>query len=291
VAPLSRRQPSPAARAGSSTPPAGGRASRSIALATGAAGAIVAAATLPALASAEPGPLLLLIGLVVLTRIRTLPVYGRGSYSVSTVPVLAAAILLGAGGAVAVALVSGLTSALLRRLAWHKALFNCGTFALAAALAAAVFHAFGAELRPDNLARLIAIAALAGLAHYSHTFLTALAIAAEHGTSPLSAWREHFGWLWPQYPILGAMALLLALSERQFGLAGAAAFAAPPAMMLYTAKQYVDHTSRRVQEVRTLRGELSALAGRLDDAVERGDRAEAEVARLRLELARAADPA
>jgi len=74
---------------------------------------------------------------------------------------------------------------------------------LAAALAATVFHAAGAELTADNLAPLIVLAGATGLAHYAHTLLTAVAIAAEHRTSPLRAWSEHFAWLWPQHAVLG----------------------------------------------------------------------------------------
>jgi hypothetical protein len=273
---LSKPAPAPRLAGG---PPAT-RASRLIALASGAAGAGVVAALLPSLPRLDPAPLLLLAALVVAARLWTLSVYGRGSYAVSTVPVLAAAMLLGPGGAVAVALVSGLAYAAIRRLRWDKALFNCGNFVLAAALAATVFHAAGAELAPGNLPLLLALAAATGLAHYAHTLLAGAAIGAEHRTPPLRAWAEHFAWLGPQYPVLGVLALLLALAYREFGLAGMAAFVVPPAMMLYTAKQYLDRTSRGVQELRALRSELG-------DEVGRRLGAEAEVARLRGALGRA----
>src|SRR5919204_4747464 len=223
------------------------RASLWLALATGAGGAVVVAALLPSLPRLDPAPLLLLAALVVAARLRTLPVYGRGSYALSTVPVLAAAMLLGPGGAVAVALASGLTHAAVRRPPWYKALFNGGNYVLAAPLAATVFHAAGAELALANLPLLVALAAATGLVHYAHTLLAGAAIEAEHGTPALEAWAEHFAWLWPHYPVLGVLALLLALADRAFGLTGVAAFVVPPAMMLYTAKQHLDRTSAGVE--------------------------------------------
>jgi hypothetical protein len=267
-----------AARRAISAAPA--RAGLRVALATGTAGAAVAAVALPAVRGLEPAPLLLLAALVVAARLRTLPVYGRGSYAVSTVPVLAAGMLLGAGGAVAVALVSGLAHAAVRRLPWYKALFNCGNYVLAAALAAVVFQAAGAELALGNLPFLVALAAATGLVHYLHMLLTAVAIAAEHRTSPLRAWAEHFAWLWPHYPVLGVLALLLALAYRAFGLTGVAAFVVPPVMMLYTAKQYLDRTTAGMRELRALRSELG-------DEVWRRVGVEAELARLRQELGQA----
>jgi len=79
--------------------------------------------------------------------------------------------------------------------------------------------------------------------------------------------------------VLGALALLLALAYRSFGLAGAAAFVVPPAMMLQAAEQHLDSTTRGVWAVRVLRDELDIEVRRRQDA-------EAELARLRAEGAR-----
>jgi hypothetical protein len=262
------------------------RACLLLALAMGGVGCAVVAAALPTISTIESAPLLLLAGLVVAARLPTLPVYGRASYSISSVPVLAAAVLLGAAGAVAVALVSGVANAALRRLRWHKALFNCGNYVLAAALAGTAFHAAGVRLSPENLPLLIPLAAAIGLLHYTHVLLTAFAIAAEHRTSPLGAWSEHFAWLWPHYAVLGVLALLLALAADLFGVAGAAAFVVPPVIMLYTARQHLDRTSDGVERLRQLGGTLTDLGGRLAGEVQRRADAEAEVARLGRELTR-----
>src|SRR5207244_4507887 len=127
-----------------------------------------------------------------------------------------------------------------------------------------------------------------GLIHYSHMLLTAVAIAVEHRTSPLRAWTEEFAWLWPQYAVLGVLAVLLALAYHEFGLAGAAAFVAPPVLMLYNAKQYVDHTTDSVRQLRGLNDELLALNDDLARAIKQREATEEENARLAHEAARAA---
>jgi signal transduction histidine kinase len=281
----------PAARVGaprSGAISALGGATGLVGLAMGAVGGLILVGSLPALGRLDLVPLVLLTALVVAARAQTLPVYGRASYSISTVPVLAAGMLLGAPGGVVVALASGLALALFRRLPWYKALFNCGNYVLAASVAATLFHAAGARMAPDNLPFLLVLAVATGLIHYTHMLLTAVAIAVEHRISPLRAWTEEFAWLWPQYAVLGVLSVLLALAYHEFGLAGAAAFVAPPVLMLYNAKQYVEHTTDSVRQLRGLNDELLTLNGDLARAIEQREATEEENARLAHEAARAA---
>jgi signal transduction histidine kinase len=126
------------------------------------------------------------------------------------------------------------------------------------------------------------LAALAaGATYYLHTFAIALAVALGRRSSPLAVWRESFCWLWPHYPILGAMALLLALAHDAFGLVGVATFVLPPILMRQVAKQYLDNTVAHVRELR----EVNA---RLEAEIAQRTAAEQESARLAREAARAA---
>jgi signal transduction histidine kinase len=259
-----------------------------VASATVAAGGAVAAAALPALGALDPFALAVCVLLVVLARVRTVALFDRSSFAVSVVPVLAAGMLLGVPGAAAVALVSGVAHALVRRLVWYKALFNCGNYVLGAALAATVFHLASPRLAAEDLPFLVPLAAGAGLAHFAHTLPLAVVIAGEHRVRPHEAWLEHFAWLWPQYAVLGVLALLLALACRLFGPWGAAAFLAPPAMMLLTAKQYIDRTTESVRRLRALNDELRGLNAELTDEIRQREAAEAENARLAHEAARTA---
>jgi len=61
-----------------------------------------------------------------------------------------------------VALVSGLTNAVVRRLRWYKALSTAETTARPRALAATVFHAAGAELTAATWPPLIVLAGATG---------------------------------------------------------------------------------------------------------------------------------
>jgi signal transduction histidine kinase len=268
--------------------PAVDRAAVALALVVGAVGTAIVVASAPGVLDLDPVTLLFLTGLVLAARLRTLDLFDRSSFSISVVPVFAAGMLLGVTGAATVALVSGLAHGVARRLAWYKVVFNCGNYVTAAAAAAAVFHLFGAAFTPANLPVLLAAAAAAGLAHYGHTFVTAFAIATDRRGSPSEVWAEHFAWMWPQYAPLGVMALLLALAYHQFGLAGAAAFVAPPVMMLYTTKQYIDRTTESVRQLRGLNSELTGLNADLAREIRQREAAEEEKARLAHQAARAA---
>src|SRR5205823_5559898 len=103
-----------------------------------------------------------------------------------------------------------------------------------------------------------ALGAATGLVHFGHTFVTSAAIATERRAAYLDTFREHFAWLWPQYLVLGVMAALVAVAYCAFGLPGVAAFVAPPAMMIYVSKQYVDRTAEGVRQLRALNAELES---------------------------------
>jgi signal transduction histidine kinase len=235
---------------------------------------LIAGAVAPAILALDLGSTLLLIMVVGVLRSRSLELYDRSSFSISVVPTIAAAALLGVPGAVVVAPVSALVRGLQHRSAWYKVLFNASSYVIAGAAAAWVFERGGVAVTPANLMLLLPIAALAGVVYYLHTIFIASAIAAERGLSPSRVWVEHFRWLGPQYAALGMMGLLLALAQAAFGLAGAAVFLVPPLMMHLVAKQYIDRTQDNVRELR------AEIAHRIA--------AEEENARLAKEAARAA---
>ena len=233
------------------------------------------AATLPGLALVDPLPLFLFLALVAAARIWTLPMFDRASFAVSFVPTLAAGMVLGPVGASFGGLVSGIGHGIVRRLVWYKLLFNTGNYILGATVATLFFRAFGEKPLPENLPYVVALGAATGLVHYSHTLLTSAAIAAERRTPYRATFREHFGWLWPQYAVLGVMAALVAVAYCAFGVPGVAAFVAPPAMMIYVAKQYVHRTSEGVRQLRALNAELQTEIQQRATAEERN----AELAR------------
>ncbi len=236
------------------------------------------------LQTVDPITLTLLVGLVAVAELRSMELFERSAYSISAVPVLASAILLGVPGAVLVAGSVMLFRAAVYRMRWYKLAFNVGLQILTAAAAAAVYGASAASLdelailRPVGLTVLVIPALLAGLVNFLHTVLVAMAMALELKERPLGVWNEHFRWLWPQYAVLTMMAFLFALAYEQFGLFGAAAFVVPPLMMRAVAKQYIERTSGNVRQLRALNVELS-------EQIEQRIAAEEEMARLAREAA------
>jgi signal transduction histidine kinase len=216
----------------------------------------------PAVPSLDVATVLLLVAFIALAEVLGLELFGDGagsSYSISTVPTLAAGMLLGVPGAVVVAPASALLRGFRRRSRWYKVLFNASTYVLAAGLAAATYQRFDQPLAPSRLPVLLLAAAAAGLAYYLHTVLVAAAMTTEHRAPALRLWAEQFGWLWPQYVVLSCMGLLLALAYQAFGVAGAAAFVVPPLMMRYVAKQHIDRTLEHVRQLRALNEQLATL--------------------------------
>ncbi len=223
--------------------------------------AAIVAVVGPHVPSVDPIALLFLLGLVALVESRSMELFSRSTFSISTVPILAVGPLLGLPGAIIVAPVAVLVRGLLRRSPWYKVLFNSSTHIVAGAGAAAIYDWIGLGLQPENILILGGVALIAGGTFYLlNTALTALAIAAELRVSPLEVWTENFRWLGPQYLALGAMGLLLALAYKAFGITGAAAFVIPPLMMQLVAKQYVGRTLANVRQLRTLNEKLEHQA-------------------------------
>jgi len=176
-------------------------------------------------------------------------------------------LLLGVPGAVLIAPCSMLLRGIRRKTHWYKVAFNVATQALAGAAAAWAAQFAAIPLDMHNLPLLLAPAGLAGVAYYlTNTSLTAVAMASDLGLSPVRAWSENFRWLWPQYVGLSLMGLLLAVAYGDYGLIGVAAFALPPLMMRYVAKQYVDRTHKAVQQLRALNQDLSEEIARREQS-------------------------
>jgi signal transduction histidine kinase len=216
----------------------------------GLAAATLALPFLPAIPQLDPATVALLLVVVLLAEVWGFELFQRSSYSISTVPIVAAAILLGAAGVLVVAPTAMLIRGLRRRSRWYKVLCNASAHAIGGVAAALVYQlgSLGRPPAPEHALFLAAPGALAGLAfYYVHSGITALGMATELRRSPLRVWGETFRWLWPHYAVLGLMGLLLALAYRLFGPVGAAVFLVPPLMMHHVARQYVERAQDRAR--------------------------------------------
>ena len=72
---------------------------------------------------------------------------------------------------------------------------------------------------------------------------------AEH--TPLSRiWFERFHWARYHFMLFGPLALAATTAYRQIGTAGLVAFALPPALMMFSVRQYLQRTATAVEEIR-----------------------------------------
>jgi putative nucleotidyltransferase with HDIG domain len=76
------------------------------------------------------------------------------------------------------------------------------------------------------------------------------------GRAPWAIWLAEYRWLWPYYGVFGALALVTALAEVAFGWVGILALMAPVGMMHLSIKQYMDHTSGYMTELRHMNNRL-----------------------------------
>jgi putative nucleotidyltransferase with HDIG domain len=195
----------------------------------------------------DSGRVATLLALTLVLQMFSVPVYRRGSVSVSAIGVLASVFLLDTGTAMAVAVVAALVQwirALLRhRGQLHKGIFDCANYALSAAAASVAFNLAGVW-RPGA-------AVLAGTIYAAvNNGLLCLAMSFAEETSWRTIWRERFHWARFHFVLFGPLALAATIAYRQTGTAGLAAFALPPALMILSVRQYLERTTVAVDEIR-----------------------------------------
>ncbi len=222
-------------------------------------------------ATERPTALLAFLGLTVVLQLVSIEVYGRGSFSFGGAGLLAVGFTFGIGPAMIAAALMGIVNMVARRrhgARLNRGVFDAAQFSLSAGAGAAFFHAVvgdhwsaGARVLPSIGAGAVYMLVNVGL--------LSLAISLADGESQLAVWRERFRWLTPYYLAAGPLALALAVAYETAGLPGLIAFTLPPAMMMFSTRQYVSHTRRSVEEVRAANQELrranTQLAERNDD--------------------------
>ncbi len=183
-----------------------------------------------------------------------IPIYGETTISIAAVGDLAIAFLFGPAGA---AIVSPLvTLSTNSGGAWYKRLFNVGSDILVnVATAWIAWSLMGGGLRTDGWA--IPISVLAAVAYYTlNASSVTAAISLATRTRLIDVWREKFEWLLPHYAVFGLLGLALAVAYDGMGFYGLLAFVAPPVMLRFSIKQYVDKTAQNVEELNKRNREL-----------------------------------
>jgi HD domain len=229
------------------------------AVAAGAAAALVVMAPdLADIALQQPGALvsfgLLALGLALVS----VEVYGRGSFSFAGCGLLAIGIGLGPGPAALAGIAVCAVTFALRRGKLHRVIFNAGTMSLAAVTAAVVDDVLEPVFDAPVISLIPSIAAAAAFLFVNIGLLTT-AMSLSERSNGLAIWRERFRWLTPYYLASGPLAYALVVSYDKMGVAGLAAFAVPPAFMMFSVRQYLARTAASVEDVRQANTDLLDL--------------------------------
>jgi putative nucleotidyltransferase with HDIG domain len=180
------------------------------------------------------------------------PIYGDTAVSIGMVGDFAVAFLWGPAGAVIVSPFAAMATDLAGGGAWYKRLFNVGSFTLVNVATAAMIHTLvgvvGSGLPHSGWLIPIGLGAIL-LYYLMNISLVTVAVSLATRTSIFAVWREKFEWLLPHYVIFGMLGLALAVAYDGLGYIGLLAFIAPPLMMRFSIKQYIDKTAQNVEEL------------------------------------------
>ena len=161
----------------------------------------------------------------------TLRVNGKGSIGLSAVGLVTAGIVLGAGPAMAIAVVAAAVQLIRRRGLLHRAVFDASNFALAAG-SAAVTYATVTDADSSTLVR-FAAATLAGLVYGTvNNGLLCVAMATSDSRPVTAIWRQHFSWASGHLLAIGPLAASAAIVYTEIGIGALVAFAVPPLLVV-----------------------------------------------------------
>jgi hypothetical protein len=184
--------------------------------------------------SAKPITFTGFIALTVALQLMAVRVRGRGAISVAGIAFLATGFTLGVGAAMASAVIAALVHALRSRPLLHRAIFNAGTFSLAAAAGTALYHLL--ENADSPAVEQLGIAFLSGgvFAVVNVSLLT-VAMSVSEARSVIAVWNERLRWLTPHYLGFGVLALASTLAYEEVGFLAVLAFPLLPALLVFRA--------------------------------------------------------
>ncbi len=205
--------------------------------------------------SEHPGELLIFAGLAVALQLAAVEIYGRGALSFSGMGILATGFALGPGAGMIAAMLVAIVNLFVQRGRLDRAAFNAANLSLAAAVAVGGYHVLGAaewttqaRLVPATIAGVLFMAVNIGLLSAAMSIAEDLSIRA--------VWRERFRWFTPYYLVSGPLALATTVAFEEAGLIGMLAFGLPPALLMFSIRQYIARTRDSVEEVRQANEEL-----------------------------------
>jgi putative nucleotidyltransferase with HDIG domain len=206
-------------------------------------------------ASEHPGQLIIFAGLAVALQLAAVEIYGRGALSFSGMGILATGFALGPGPGMVAAILVAVVNLFVQRGRLDRAAFNAANLSLSAAAAAGGYHLLGVQ-EWTTAARLVPAVAAGIIFMAVNIGLLSFAMSLAEGLTIQSIWRERFRWFTPYYLVSGPLALATTVAFEEAGLIGMLAFGLPPAIMMFSIRQYIARTRGSVEEVRRANEEL-----------------------------------
>jgi putative nucleotidyltransferase with HDIG domain len=210
---------------------------------------------------AHAGTVVVFFLLAVVYQLLSFEVYGRGSMSVSAVGLLAAAFSLPVGAAVGIAFTVAVANWIRKRGIFHKAIFDAANFVLGIGAAGGIYVA----LAPTTTFTRLLAGTLAGIVYSTvNHLLLCLVMSLSERIPMLEVWKERFHWGRYHYAIFGPLAVALSIAYSKTGIVGLLAFALPPAVLVFSVRQYLERTRRAVEDVREANEELRVANAKLE---------------------------
>jgi putative nucleotidyltransferase with HDIG domain len=206
-------------------------------------------------AAERPDELVLFVALAVGLQLAAVEIYGRGSLSFSGMGILATGFALGPGPGMLAALCVAIVNLLVQQSRLDRAAFNAANLALSAAAAAGAYQLLGAA-EWTATARIVPAVMAAIIFMTVNVGLLTVAMSLAEGLSLEAVWLERFRWSTPYYLVSGPLALATTIAFDEAGLIGMLAFGLPPALIMFSMRQYVARTRDSVEEVRRANEDL-----------------------------------
>jgi hypothetical protein len=205
---------------------------------------------------AQPQACAAFLALVLFLQLFSIELYGKGSLGVSAIGMLAAGFYLGPGPAAAIAVIAAVVQWTRRRGLLHRALFDAANFSLSTATAAFVFVIL--REANDSTAALLVAANVAGATFaVINNGLLCAAMGLSESLPFHKVWEERFHWARFHFLAFGPLALAISFAYGELGVIAMLAFAAPPALVAVSIREYLERTRASVEEVRQANVELS----------------------------------